>query len=148
MQIFRALDRLRAAAGVELGKKICCVGFDRAYRNEKRVRDLLIRKPLSDQFKHFVFAFADPDLSEICFVELKWSTRIDNFRSGQTKTGPNSESREHYCNRPDVEFERNIADEKPVFDKLQDADENSHRDRINEDGFTHGQKQKPSNTEV
>lgn len=117
------------------------MSLDRARRDEELLGDLLIRKSLSDQLEDLVFTFADPECAEISFVELKWSARIDNFRSRQTESGPNSQSGEHDCDRSHVEFERDIPDEKPVLDELQEPDEDRHRCCVYENGFTHGQKQ-------
>ena len=118
MQFFCALDGLRAASCIELRQYVRDVRFDRACRDVEAVGDLLIRESLSYQLENLVFAFADPECAEICFVDLKWTIGFDNFWACEAKAGPNSKGGEYYCNRPNIEFERNVPDEKPVFDEL------------------------------
>ena len=148
MQFLGALNGLRAPAGVELRQNARDVGLDGACRDEEAVRDLLIRKSLSDQLENLVFAFADSECAEIRFVELKWNARLDNLRPGQTQTGPDSKRGEHYGNRPNIEFERYVPNEILVLNELQEPDKYSHRDRVYENGSAHGKKTKAIKPEV
>ena len=62
------MDRLGAAAGIELDEKIGRVGLYRVDGQEKFVGDLLIGEALGHALQHFILARADTDLLQGGFI--------------------------------------------------------------------------------
>src|SRR5215204_1001971 len=129
-EFLSSLDRLRAAAGIQLTENVCGVALDGAHRNKKRISDLLIREPLCDKLKDFVFPFTDADFFQIGLVNDEQILDRYHLRAGEPEPRPDSETHERNGNQANIELKRNVADEVLVFNDLQQPDEGCHSDAV------------------
>src|SRR5437762_6992872 len=67
-ELFRDLNGLSAAAGVELGEETAGMGLHRILTHEELFGDLAVAQPRGDESEDFMFARRDPERLELRLI--------------------------------------------------------------------------------
>jgi hypothetical protein len=149
-EFFAELDGLGAALRSEFVEDAAGMGLDGVFTDEELRGNFAIAHALGDEFEDIEFAAGDAEVFALAIVKDEgiggrgWDRYFadDNFffGFGELEAEPNAKYGEGKGGKPSVDFDGVLDDEEAIFGPLEEGDEDSADEAVDEDLASHSER--------